>query len=411
MPDEKIRGIVTRMVEAGESEADIAAVIQRYRSAPQPQPSTADRLLADNPAAPWNVRAGLAVARGIKSHPTTAGAIAGGIAGAALTGGASIPASMLAAGGGGAVGAGAGRVAERAGKGEPIEVGDVARTALVHGVGQAAGQGAGALLAKGAGVIAPKLLKGILRPSRRVQEDFGDVIGTGLRERVPVGRSDVVRGRVEGSAREADGLIRQAEQAGAGNIPTSDVTQSFAPVSRILRERRQIGKPDELDELVDRGAALAGEFPNGIPLSTAQTLKRRAQNDASQVFRAIDAGNPVKDTTAHLDRAVATGLRRALESRVPEVGPINRRTQELMGLQEAMEAAEARSGGVTGMNPLNWVGGMAPYVGSNIAFGFNALSKAPLASGVRGVAALAAALMDQAKRKDTGKPKQPPQRR
>jgi hypothetical protein len=351
-------------------------------------PSLVDTALMDIPAMPAAIRGGLAILRGVKQNPVAAGALAGGLATAPMTGGASIPASMAFAGLGAAGGAGLGSAAEQLGTGRPKDASTVLTEMVREGSAQATGQGVGAVVAKTAGVVAPKILKGILRPTRRLQDEFGDVVGVGLRERIPVGGSNVAADRMRESASRARGMVKAAEDAGAPPIKSKELHGEFRKVGETLQKRRDIGMPDESAELTTRAKLIHRANPNGIPLTRAQDIKGEAQEMASRTFRAIEQGNPVRDTTALTDKAVATGLRKAIEQRVPGVADVNRRTQELMGLQEALEAAEARSGGITGWNPLNVIGGIMPSMGSRAAFLVDAVSKAPLPSGGQNLAAL-----------------------
>lgn len=449
-------------------------------------PSLVDTALMDIPAMPAAIRGGLAILRGVKQNPVAAGALAGGLATAPMTGGASIPASMAFAGLGAAGGAGLGSAAEQLGTGRPKDASTVLTEMVREGSAQATGQGVGAVVAKTAGVVAPKILKGILRPTRRLQDEFGDVVGVGLRERIPVGSSNVANARMSESAAQARGMVKAAEDAGVPGVNPREVIKELRPVRDVIKRRADIGMPNETGEIAGRARAflrahttpgapgrvaprvatgagpdsvdaavrassqlgpqatllptsifggdpalvnaarqlgpLANVVPRrllgssaqpatvlqfgddvapvaprvrDIPLSRAQELKSEAQDMASRTFRAIEQGNPVRDTSALADKAIATGLRKGIEQRVPGVADVNRRTQELMGLQEALEAAEARSGGIVGLNPANWMSGLAPGLGSKLAFTLDGASKAPLPGMGRNLAALLTMLASQ----------------
>lgn len=392
-------------------EKQVLAKYPQYRSLvepeqPKPEPpaeqSFFSRLLADNPALPPQVRAGQFLLRKAKDNPVQAAAVAGGALAVPLTGGTSLLPSIAAAGLGGAGGAGLAIGGRQLATGRPESAKDTAQTMATEGAAQAVGQGIGGGMAKFAGAAAPRIMRGVLRPTRRVQDEFGDVVGAALKEKVPIGQSGTITGRLRSSAGQADELIKAAEQAGAPPIKVKEVTREFKPVAETLKKRTEIGLPDDTPELAQRGAAMYRQNKQGIPLTRAQELKREAQDMASRTFRAIEKGNPVKDTTGLADKAVATGLRKAIEQRVPGVAPVNARTQSLMGLQEAMEQAESRNGGIVGLNPLNWLSGAAPNIGSRMAFTADSVSRAPLAGGSRALMAALMALMGSGEQEPEG---------
>jgi hypothetical protein len=313
-------------------------------------------------------RIGRSVIDAVKRHPVEVMATLGGLAVAPFTGGASLLTGLAGAGLGAAGGAGAGIAARQLGTGRPESAMDTLKTMIAQGAGGVVGEGAGRAVAGAANLVVPKVLKGILRPGKGIQQEFGDVTGVMRRERIPVGKSEIAQARMSASAGRADDAITAAEQAGAPPVSVREVAQEVRPVRDTAKLRVKLGKPDETPMIAGRVRAMRAANPNGIPLTEAQTLKREAQDAASRTFRAIDRGNVVNDAEALTDKAIATGLRKSIETRVPEVAPINQRTQQLMGLTKALEDAEARSGGVVGLNPANWISGLAPGLGSKLTF-------------------------------------------
>jgi hypothetical protein len=124
-----------------------------------------------------------------------------------------------------------------------------------------------------------------------------------------------------------------------------------------------------------------------------QGLKQQAQSDASKAFRAADRGAPINDTTAKLDKAVAVGRQKAAEARIPGIKDQNRNTQQLMGLEEALQDTERRSPGFMGTNPMTWLGAVAPSTGSRVALGANKLAEMPIPGGARNALLLLSALL------------------
>lgn len=375
------------------SEQDILSALGSQDSSPAPEPSTADRLLADNPVYPKPARAGLALLRAVKNNPATTGAMVAGAVTAPFTGGLSIPAAAAAVGGASALGAGAGQLAS----GDAPDIGTMA----TEGALAATGQGTGRLVMAGAKKAAPKIARGVLRVGRNLQREFGgdELIDTFLKERIPVGRSGEAAARMGASARDADTLIAQATQEGAAPVAPREIIREFRPVMDEVQRRAANASPDaaaQAAEVVERAKALRIKGPTDLVQN--QALKRQAQNDAHQAFRAQDKGAQIKDTTAKLDKAVAVGRQKAAEARVPEVRDVNKRTQQLMGLTDALEDAEARNGGIVGLNPVNWLGALAPGAGSRVAFLADTIGRAhPLGGAFRNalLAVLGSALEEE----------------
>lgn len=366
MPD-PLQSIVQRMIDAGESEENIATVIRHYKTAQPPEPEKPSHPLA---------RLGYGLVNAIKDHPVETAATAGSIAAVPLTGGLSLLGGMAAAGLGAAGGAGAAIAGRQMATGRPESPTGTLGTMASQGAAGAVGEGTGRVVAGAANVIVPKLLKGILRPGKGIQQEFGDVVDVMRKERIPVGKSDTAHARMMASSQKAKGMVANAEAAGAPPVKVREVVSELGPVRDTLAKRTQLGNPNELPSVVERAKLLKARNPNGIPLSRAQELKSEAQDAAAKTYKALDRGNIVNDTGALTDKAIATGLRKSIEARVPGVAGVNSRTQGLMGLTKALEDAEARSGGVVGFNPANWLSGLAPGLGSHGAFTADAAAQA-----------------------------------
>lgn len=204
-------------------------------SAPQaPEPSTIDRILADNPALDPRLRATAGLLRFAKANPTEAGAMAGGMLAAPLTGGTSMLPVMAASGLGAAGGAGIGTAIEQLASGEAQDPDAVVGEMVGHGV---AGAAYGAI---------PGLAGGALRLARAGGRGLGvaadlagmagvpgaNAVGTALRilgrakpaaaaaPRIPSGGRIVGRGQsFDDVAREALEELRQAPKAASVELP------------------------------------------------------------------------------------------------------------------------------------------------------------------------------------------------
>lgn len=288
----------------------------------------------------------------------TAGAMAGGLVGAPFGG---VPGVAL-AGLGGAAGQ-AGRRVIQGLRGRQVPQGmdaalDIAKTGAVEGGLQAVGGVLGKGLAKGAG----RLYQAAAKPSKALRADSPNLIETALRERIPLTSrgAQKVDAATSASAKLADDTIARAQAAGAGNVPTADVVSEFAPVVTELRKRIRIGQPSQLPAVGARSRQIVATNPSGIPLTEAQELKRAAQDAAAGAYRQLNTG-AIGELSANdlTHRAVASGLRRGIEKKVPEVIPINQRTQALGGVRQMVEDAVGRTGN-------NNVIGMSDLIGTGI---------------------------------------------
>jgi len=111
--------------------------------------------------------------------------------------------------------------------------------------------------------------------------------------------------------------------------------------------------------LDDTAKAIFRENPSDIALTDAQNMKRRAQTLA---FEAGADNNSIKKAA---EKAKAQALRAGIETRVPQVKPVNERSQELLGAQKAFSAAEDRPRALT--NFLSILGGGAGFAGGGPA--------------------------------------------
>jgi hypothetical protein len=314
------------------------------------------------------------------NHPVQTGAVLGGIAAAPITGGASIPAGMAAAGLGAAGGAGLGSIlnAARGGTDGPTTAGGVLKTMGTEGAlgaaGEGIGQGAMRILKAGGKLV----YKTALRPSMNAQREFGDLAEVGIREGVPVsqGGAAKVERELSASASKAKQMIADAEAAGAPPIQPKEVAREFGDVFQQGQRQAQLGRPDPRPAEVARLKSFSAKNPNGIPLGRAQALKGEAQDLASKAYRAEDMGHPISDLSAAGDKAQARGLRKGIEARVPGIADVNTRSQELIGLLRTLEDANRRN--VPGVGSIrSLLGDFVPSVSSRGGIAADRMSALP----------------------------------
>jgi hypothetical protein len=298
----------------------------------------------------------------VSQHPVESAAMAGGIAAVPLTGAASLPAAAAAAGLGGAGGAGLGLIAKAA-RGDadtPQTPGDVLAEMGTQGALQAAAEGSGRVLAKGAELAGRGLYKAALRPAARLTEKYGDLVGAGLNEAAPVGSSKVVSGRLGLSKDAATDLAQRATVSGR-LVPASTVTDRYLPLVDVAAKREALGVPGDLSEVAAREQAFNAAHPSGqIAPDRVLELKREADALASTAQNQLRRGTAPTDITAQLHDATRAGLNQGLSdatqgmttSQGLSYADQNARTSQLYGLSRALRAAENRPHALTNLFSL-----------------------------------------------------------
>jgi len=204
------------------------------------------------------------------------------------------------------------------------------------------------------------VVRGTLRAPAAVRGDFGGskkIADAVLKDRV---FSEASAGRkLDTSVSQADKMLAEAEAAGVAGVPRRDVARS------VLGEPKEIATLDtKLGEapntsLMDTAKGITRNNPREIPLTEAQTMKRRAQ------ARAYEAGVDNQTVKKAAETAKAKSLRAGIEARVPGVGPVNERSQRLLGSKLAFGAAEDRPRNMNTM--LSILGGGAGFAGAGPA--------------------------------------------
>lgn len=322
MPD-PLETIVQRMIDAGEPEENIATVIRHFKTQPAQPPqerSWTDTVVDALPMAGGSLGGLLGAAGG----PLTAmgGAALGGGGGEAFkqlinrARGADVPSTPMGA------------------------AADIGMSGAVQGGIEGLTRGTGRLITRGAA----RLYQSALKPSVAIRQEFPNVVQTGLREGIPItSRGTQKAGRLlTSSARQADDLVAKA--SGAAPISPREIVRELRPVRDAAKQRAAIGLADDTPEIAARARALARQHPQGIPVPRAQALKRTAQDQAQTAYNTMNRGGTVRTVDPQMNQAVARGLRSGIEQRVPEVAGVNARTQDLIGLTRALEAAEGRIG-------------------------------------------------------------------
>jgi hypothetical protein len=282
-----------------------------------------------------------------------------------------------------ALGGAAGRLGQRVVEGirgrvpESNMVADAAKSGAIQGGVQAVG----GVVGKGLSSGARRLYQGLAKPSKAIRAEHPDAIQTLLEARAPItgGGLRKVEGLVGRSSQQADDMIQA--HANAAPVRAREIVSEFGDTVQQLRKRIDIGQPSELAKVGERGRRLVqADRGIGIEIPRAQELKRTAQQAASAGYRQAERG-AVKEVSADtmLDKDVARGLRKAIEARVPEIAPINQRTQSLMGGAKVLEDATGREG-----NNLA-LGGMRDLIAAGAGGGLGSVVGMPAEGAAAGV--------------------------
>ncbi len=177
--------------------------------------------------------------------------------------------------------------------------------------------------------------------------------------------------------RSAGSLLRDAPEAapyaGAeahGNMiaPREIADRGLGPVRTELADRALAG--DALDEVGALHQRFITQRPNPLNLQETQRLKQAEQALADSAYRAEQMGNPVNGVSPQFHRGIARGAREAIEQRAPEVVPLNKHAQELIGLNRAIEDATRRN--VPGVGSIrSLLGDFAPATASRVGIEMN----------------------------------------
>lgn len=242
--------------------------------------------------------------------------------------------SVVGAAAGGAGGEGMRRVV----RGEPLdEVTGYAKAAGKEGLLQAAMLGTGRLV-EGVG---KGLYRSALRPSMAIRREFGDVAETGVREGVPVtqgGTDKAARLTSESRAR----AMQMVDAAGdAAPITDADIVgPALKKAIEAAKRQKAVGENPNMLALSDRMKNLTKTFAGGMSPREAQPLKETAQDLAATAYKAQDKGAVINSLDALANKDTAAAIQKAIESRVPGVGPQNAKTRELLGLLKALEDSD-----------------------------------------------------------------------
>lgn len=256
-----------------------------------------------------------------------AGGLAGGLVGAA--GG--IPGAVA----GAAVGGAAGEGAREALQGDQFSPVDIGREGALQGGYQAAG----GLLAKGAGALAPQVMKRAAGIGRTILKNFPDAAEEMVKRGITVSKGGVAKATSlrEESSRKLYEALGRSKAAGT-KLRTADVTKPVREVAANpvmpTAERKLILK--QMDDFIKQH----GDEMDPVLL---KQVKQFYQNRAATVYRAEQSGGMTlaQANRGVFSKALAKGAREQLET-IPGVAAREAETKGLIGAEKAAEGAFMR---------------------------------------------------------------------
>lgn len=334
------------------SDADLAAALKVFdaQSASSSTPekpgvlSTLGKMLGPGEIPQFT---GLRVAgRLIKEHPAQAGAIAGGLAAVPLTGGASVPAAMAAAGLGAAGGAGVGLTAKQLATGRPESGTDTAKTMATEGALGALGEGAGRVVGSGLRLLGRGAYRVALAPTQKILGKYGDVVGEGLETATPVSKAGLQQATAIKGARMAakDAALTAADQR-VSYLPQAIADDASLKLSDYAAKQIRAGLDDPTAALAERLAKFKAANPKGtLTPSSLNEVQGTLNDQAGGAFRKIRAKEPL--TTDEKGTVEMLGaMNRTQEQAVPGFRAMNRGVMDAEGLRQAIQRRTLGSGG------------------------------------------------------------------
>lgn len=336
--------IVQRMIDAGESEENIAKVIEKFKEMGQP---------ATAPVAPRGTGY-----RGPTGHDTSvptdvalsrvraAAPAIGGMAAAALTGGASIPVQIAAAGAGGAIG----RAVQDA-PDESLDTGDRFRNAAFSGLGQMVLQGAGAAVPAMAGKLASgarslwnrgaKVPESVARTTQTMraggslQAGKEEIADTVLSQGAGTLKSSNVEA-LRQQMNEIDDAIDQIVTNSPGLVSRHELRQALNRYKAGIPKGSQAGEAARA--AVDKSLTTLNRLPAQMSVKKAHELKRHIYETYEKSY----AADVAQQVTAAADKTTGRALRGAIAREEPGVRPLDAQLSKLIPAKKAVEKAVSR---------------------------------------------------------------------
>lgn len=161
-------------------------------------------------------------------------------------------------------------------------------------------------------------------------------IKTGLNEEIPVSASGV--DKLQGLVEDLNSKIQDTIKAGATQGAT---VNKYAVTSRLAGTAKkfatQVNPESDLATVSESGNEFLRNQPTDIPAADAQALK----SGTYQQLKGKSYGE-LKSATIESQKALARGIKEELATQFPEIGGMNAREGQLLGLDPLLERAVRR---------------------------------------------------------------------
>jgi hypothetical protein len=242
----------------------------------------------------------------------------------------------------------------------PIEAAqDIGGSGAVQGVVDYAG----GKVVKGAQVVGKAMMENAVRPTMALLREFPDVVGTIIKERLPVGSgpltakgSEIAAEKLADASQGVRALLERATTAGK----TFEASRMAKPVLDLIDEisKQPLGN-SQMKQLDGMLTEFLERHKGPITPVQVQELKRAAQAIAKPVYKAVQRGEAVtarEALGARFNSAIAAGAKEAMET-VPGVAAGEAHKQALIGAKRALTQAEGRrlslmAEGIAGAAPI-----------------------------------------------------------
>jgi len=343
------KAIVQRMIDAGESEENIATVIQHFKTTTQEPKkvsggygtlATIGDFITSLPKKAYD------------NLPAVGGAVGGTIGGIGGTafglGFGGVPGAAGGAALGGAAGEAVHQLGERlSGRSAPATVTEAALRVGGQGALQGGLTLAGGAAAKGAGIVGQRLMQSAVKPAYRTVEqavknaEMPRVIKTLLDEGVNVTQGGIAKiQRLLGATNDE---IKDIIANSSGKVYPEAVADKADDVAAVFRN--QAAPMDDLAQIAkvkDEFMTVHGGAPNlpakPLTVTEAQQLKQGT-------YKAIGARNygEQRGARTEAEKALARGLKEGIQTAEPRVGPLNAREGALIEARDAIARRVAAS--------------------------------------------------------------------
>lgn len=376
-------------------EKAVLAKHPEYADLAQPEPSSAAKPAAA-PAAkspsgtvdPYTFAA-KRLGKAALDHPVQALAILGGLAAAPLTGGGSLAATAAASGLGAAGGAGLGSIvnAKRGGSDGPTTAAGVAKTMATEGALGAVGEGIGRAASGALKLAGRGFYRTALQPTQKALSKYGDLVGEGLEQRVPVSASGLEKVSQIKNARLAtkNAAVKGADE-NVGYRTEEIARRASERVEPELGAARRAGLPDGRAAVTARASQFTAANPAGLKPSETEAIKRTLDDQLGGAFRKVSAREPVTPRE-RFSMALSKELGDAQAESIPGYRDMNRGVMNAEGLRQAVARRTIGSGGNQGLeNALTMFAGpsalparvaMLPPVLSRVGIGAHDAGRVP----------------------------------